>query len=466
MKTNCLKLCVVFFAGIFLILPASFDTAAAQNTQAHEPLTLTRAIQIAVEKNHNLKAARFQVKESESQIIQARSGLYPQVYFTETFNRTNNPMWAFGTRLNQGSITQADFDPANLNDPDAINNFATAISVDCSLWNGGQTWIDLKQAEKNREFVFLGLKRTRQKVIAKTATIYVGLLLAQKNSIVVEQALETARIHLKTVRSRFDSGFVVKSDLLRAQVRIAELKQDLLQAESQVKVARAMLNASMGVSDDTSFNLETPFERCVEIQGTIEEWIGTAMVNRLDLMQLQLKETMAQKEISKSRAEHLPSLNLFGTYEINSENFSDTADNYTLGAMIRVNLFSGRRISAKTESAKASLRQVKAFREGLDLGVRVQTRQAFLQAQSAWQQIQVARTAANQAKEGQRIVANRYKNGLLTIVSLLDAEVAHQQALTRHFKALHDYKVARINLALAVGTIDEDFEKTARKRNN
>ena len=144
MKTNYLKLCVVFFAGIFLILPTSFDMAAAQNTQVHEPLTLTRAIQIAVEKNHNVKAARFQVRESESQIIQARSGLYPQVYFTETFNRTNNPMWAFGTRLNQERITQADFDPANLNDPDAINNFATAISVDWSLWNGGQTWIGLK----------------------------------------------------------------------------------------------------------------------------------------------------------------------------------------------------------------------------------------------------------------------------------------------------------------------------------
>lgn len=466
MKTICLKRCVVFFAGIFLILPTSFDMASAQNTQVHESLTLTRAIQIAVEKNHNVKAARFQVKESESQIIQARSGLYPQVYFTETFNRTTNPMWVFGTRLNQEIITQADFDPANLNDPDAINNFATAISVDWSLWNGGQTWIGLKQVEKNREFVFLGLKRTRQKVIAKTATAYVGLLLAQKNSIVVEQALETARVHLKTVGSRFDSGFVVKSDLLRAQVRIAELKQDLLQAESRVKVAWAMLNASMGVPDDTSFNLETPLERCVEIQGTIEEWIGVAMANRPDLMQLQLKETMAQKEISKSRAEHLPSLNLFGTYEIDSENFSDTANNYALGAVMRVNLFSGRRISAKTESAKAFLLQAKAFREGLDLGVRVQTRQAFLQAQSAWQQIQVARTAAGQAKEGQRIVASRYKNGLLTIVSLLDAEVAHQQALTRHFKALHDYKVARINLALAVGTIDEDFEKTARKKNN
>jgi outer membrane protein TolC len=53
---------------------------------------------------------------------------------------------------------------------------------------------------------------------------------------------------------------------------------------------------------------------------------------------------------------------------------------------------------------------------------------------------------------------NRYQNGLLTMVSVLDAEVADQQARTLHFKALHDYKIARINLARASGIIDENFE--------
>jgi outer membrane protein len=94
----------------------------------------------------------------------------------------------------------------------------------------------------------------------------------------------------------------------------------------------------------------------------------------------------------------------------------------------------------------------------MELNVGVQARESFLRAQSAWQRIQVAKTAVDQAEEGLRIVRNRYNNGLLTIVSLLDAETAYQQARTNHFKALHDYKVARIELALAAGTIDPDFQ--------
>jgi len=91
------------------------------------------------------------------------------------------------------------------------------------------------------------------------------------------------------------------------------------------------------------------------------------------------------------------------------------------------------------------------------LAVRVETQRAYYQAQSAWQSIDVARQAVDQAEEGLRIVGNRYAGGLLTIVDLLDAQVALQQARTRHFKAMHDYKVARIDLALASGSIDKDF---------
>ena len=94
----------------------------------------------------------------------------------------------------------------------------------------------------------------------------------------------------------------------------------------------------------------------------------------------------------------------------------------------------------------------------LDLGIRLETRRAFYLAQSTWESIKVARGAVDQAEEGLRIVGNRYGSGLLTIVDLLDAQVSLQQAHTRHFKALHDYKVARIELALAAGTIDKNFK--------
>ena len=457
MKPIIYKIFLWTLAAVSFIFLTFAGTSAAQNTPLPEPLTLSEAIQMAVEQNPRVKAARFQVEMVKSEVIQARSGFFPQIYFTETFNRTTNPMWAVGTKMNQGDITQADFDAAKLNDPDAINNFASAVSMSWLVYNGGQTKIGWKQAQQNHVAASLMLKRTGQEVITRTAKTYVGLLLAQKNLVVIVQTLETAKANLKMVRSRFESGFVVKSDFLRANVRIAELEQQRLEAESQVKVAQAMLNASMGITTNKPLNLITPFKKCEETKGPVEQWINIALSNRPDLERMRYQEDMAKKEIDKSRAGHFPDLELVGNYEINSEDFSDTEDNYTIGAVMHVNLFSGHRISAKTKAARSSLLRIQEFRKGMELNVGVQTRESFLKAQSAWKRIRVAKTAVAQAEEGLRIVRNRYNNGVLTIVALLDAEVACQQARTSHFKALHDYKVARIQLALAAGTIDKNF---------
>ncbi len=458
MKSIRSKLCFWFIAAVSFSFPIFSSAAADQNIPPSEPLTMAEAIQIAVNQNPQVRAANFQVKAMESNSIQARSGFFPQIDFSETFNRTTNPMWAFGTKLNQGSITQEDFDPARLNDPDAINNFATAVSMSWSIYDGGRTKIGWEQAKQNLEVASLMLERTRQQVIAQTATVYVRLLLAQKNIAVVNQALETAQANLKMIESRYHNGFVVKSDVLRAMVRIADLRQQHLQAESRVEVAKAMLNASMGSPGDTPLNLVTPLAVGEQIKGEIEDWIHTALSKRLDLEKLRHQEEMARKEIDKSRAGHFPDLRLVGNYEIDSEDFSDTADNYTIGAVVKVNLFSGYHITGKTEAAKSFLNRLQEIRKAMELGIQVQTREAFLTALSSWERIPVAHTAVDQAEEGLRIVKNRYKNGLITMVTLLDSEEARQQAHTNYFKALHDYKVARIELALASGTIDTNFQ--------
>ena len=441
-----------------LVGAAILAAGAAGAADTPRSLSLAAAIQTAATQNPAILAARHTVATAEANIVQARSGYLPQVDFTQDYRRTDNPMWSFGTRLNQGEIAAQDFDPARLNNPDAIPNFATSFSLGWSLYDGGHTAIGVRQAEDARQAAALGLARTRQQVIARTAQAYVGLLLARRNITVLDTALETARAHLKMVQSRFDSGFVVKSDLLRAQVRMGELQQSLLQAESSAQVAQAALNAMLGIAENDPLKLATPLDKCRTLEGALDGWLQTALATRPDLQQLKLQETIAEAEIRRTKAGHYPHLNLMGNYEINSEALDEFKENYTVGAVMRINLFSGRRISAGTRAARTSLAQLQALRRDMELGIRVQTRRAFLSAVSAWQQIEVAREAVQQAEEGLRIVGNRYQSGLLTIVALMDADVALQQARTRHFKALHDYKVARIQLAAAAGTLDTDFE--------
>ena len=432
----------------------------AEDDSQSPPLTLGDAIMTAVKLNPYMQAARHQLAATDAQVTQARSGLMPRLDVSETFNRTTSPLWAFGTKLNQGVITTQDFDPGQLNDPDAIDNFRTALTLSWNIFDGGQTWIGWRQAKQNLEAGNLALQRTEQEIIAQTAAAYVGALMAIENRNVIAHALETARAHLKVVEDRQRSGLAVKSDVLRAQVRIGDLEQQRLQAQSGVQVALALLGAAMGKPEATppTVRLAGVFQHRIPTSGELDEWVQKALGQRPDLKQLSVQEAVARKQLDRARAAHYPTLALQGNYEINTEDFSDSQDNYSVGAVLQINLFSGQGISGRSAEAKAMTARIKAMREGLALNVRVETQRAYYQAQSAWQSIQVAQTVVDQAEEALRITANRYRNGLLALVSLLDAQVALQQAETRHFKSLHDYKVARISLALASGVIDKDFQ--------
>jgi len=458
MKTIRMHLYFLLFIAVSFFFPLCLGAADDQHTALPEPLSMTEAIQIAVKQNPEIKAAQFQMDAVKSNAVKAQSGFYPQLNFMQSFNRTTNPMWAFGTKLNQASITQSDFDPERLNDPDAIDNFASTFLLSWPIYEGGRTKIGWEQAKQNSSIAALTLERTRQNVIARTAAAYVGLVLAQKNIMVTKQALETSNANLNMIQSRYNSGFVVKSDLLRAMVHIADLEQQHLLVESRFKINEAMLNASMGFGEATPLNPVTPLTIRSEIHGTVDTWIDTALSKRPEMDTLRLEEGIAKKEIAKSQSGHYPDVSLIGNYEINSEDFGDSADNYTLGAVVRVNIFSGNRISEETKAAKSMLARVQEMQKSMELGIKVQTREAFLKAKSARERIRVAEIAVDQAEEGLRIVKNRYNNGLLTIVGLLDAELARQQAHTNYFKALHDYKVARLELELAAGTIDTDFQ--------
>ncbi|WP_459918015.1 TolC family protein [Desulfocicer niacini] len=417
-------------------------------------LTLAQAVDKAIAHNPGLQAAQFQTLSAREKMIQARSGALPQVYLQEQVNRTTNPMWAFGTKLNQESIAAADFDPNRLNDPNAITNYSTMVAVNWPVYDSGQTWYGVQQAGLNQEAAALSQERTRQQVIAGTVTAYIRALLVRENQAVIQQILETARTHLKLVQSRYNGGFVAKSDLLRAQVHIADLEQQFSESKSQTDIAKCMLKIAMGGAGNLDDTLTTPLEAGLAMTGTLDEWISKALAHRPDFKQLKFQKQIADKERDKARASRLPSVSLSGNYEINSEDFNDSGTNYTVGAVASLPLFTGGRISSRIRDAEFNLKQSNAMLQGMEQRICGETRQAFFTARSAWERIQVATAAIGQSKESLRIVKNRYNSGLFTITDLLNAEVIVQQSLTNHLKAIHDYRAAMTRLELAAGILE------------
>ena len=95
------------------------------------------------------------------------------------------------------------------------------------------------------------LERTDQEIIFRVVDSYYGVLLAKKQLEVAGQSMKTAQAILDRSKDRFESGVVVESDLLSAQVRLATRKQELIRAQNDLALARAQLSTSIGMSTET-----------------------------------------------------------------------------------------------------------------------------------------------------------------------------------------------------------------------
>lgn len=449
---------------VCLILICCITTAWGQSQEIPQyaythpsALSLQQAVQIALGENPVLAAAKSQVEIAEQRVIQGRSGFLPRLNVSEGLQRTNNPTQVFSNKLNQENFTESDFAINRLNQPNAINDFATNFTASWPIYDGGRSWHGWQQAKIGKDASAYALERSRQQVIARTTAAYAGVLLAVENLAVVEAALKTAGANLSIASNRYGSGMAVKSDLLQAQVRQSDLEQQKLMAESQIEVGRSILNAAMGVPDQLRFELTDRLETPLSLDGTIESWLSISQDRRLDLKELNAREAMAKEEIEKAKAAYLPSLDLIGNYQIHTEDFDGSADNYSVGAVVSLNIFSGLETSAKVSEAQAALRQVQALRRQMQSQVALEVRQTYVQAASAFQRISVARQMVVQAEESLRIVANRYATGLLTIVDMLTAETTLQQARTTFAQTLHDYSVGKTNLRLAAGVLDPEI---------
>jgi outer membrane protein len=429
--------------------------SGAQDAQAR--LTLPQAIQIALERSPLLRAGRSEVEAAGAGVDRARAGFFPKVDLSEGFARSDNPVFAFSSKLNQGRFTASDFAIATLNHPDPINNFRTAFTLSQPLFAGGKTYFAYDRAKLDHGATRHRLERREQEVIFETARVYYEVLLAEAELEVVRAGLRAADANRALARDRFDAGLAVESDLLSADVRVAGLKEQEIVALNAVELTKAGLNEIMGRPLEEALEV-TP--EVAERQPTSEEpgHLGTlALGTRPDYLGLGLEERSRQRSVDAAQAELFPTVSATASYEINNlEVVTKGQDSWFLGLVLQWNLFNGFGDRARIAEARARLAQTRAARDGMSSRIRLEVKDALLRLRAATGRIGVARRAVEQAEDSLKIVKNRYDAGLTTIVNLLSTEASLTEARARLTRALYDRNVAAASLDLALGTISRE----------
>ena len=217
----------------------------------------------ASDKNLQIKIANQDFKSAQADYRQSKAIFLPSISASYTAIATTNPLMAFGSKLNQEVLTASDFNPALLNDPARIKNFATKIEVLQPLINVDGLY-GRQAAKAKMEAFSLQTERTKEYLELEANKAFMELQLGYKAVTVLEKANKTAEANLKLIENYFKQGILQKTDLLSVQVRVNEIKNQLQYAKSNVQNASDYL--ALLLNEDSSNKVYKPIE---ELENTI-----------------------------------------------------------------------------------------------------------------------------------------------------------------------------------------------------
>jgi outer membrane protein TolC len=424
---------------------------AAAPVRAQTPLTLQDAVARAVAGNPDARIAALTEQEASHRVTQARAGYLPRVDAVEGWQRGNLPVFAFGSLLNQRRFTAADFALDALNHPDPIDNFRVAVGAEQAVYDGGATRARVRAAQLGVQLAASGRVGVRQALAVAATEAYGAVLQAEASRGAAAAALEAAEADLKRTRDRRDAGVVTDADVLSVEVHRASVEEARLRASLAADIARADLNRVMGEPLDALFALAPPAmlpPDALPPLATLEE---EALAKRPELHQARLMVDLAGAQVSEARAGYLPQVFAQIGWEGNGGQWDRRSGSWIAGAGVRINVFRGFSDKARVAEATESARRRELERERAATAVRLDVRSAVSRLQTSRAREALARSVVAQATERQRIVRDRYEQGLADVTALLQAAEAVMQAEEQQIRARVDALVDTASLDRVLG---------------
>ena len=420
-----------------------------------EMLSLPQAIDLALKSHPLVAASQAGERESEARVRQARSAYMPRVNFSESLQRSNNPVFVFGSLLTQHQFTADNFALGPLNRPDALNNYQSRLAVEQVLYDFRQTSRGVASARLGREIAGEDTRRSNADVILGVLRTYFGVALAAKNLEVAEMSLRSAQADLDRATAIYQAGRSTEADVLALRVHRAEVEEQRIRAANDLAVARAALNDALGVDLDRPFELTTPLESGAGPRAnTLDDYKKTAAEQRPELRQAEMAERLAGTQEELARSFYWPQVVFQGIVEADRQAFYNKAgSNWFTAVTLRWTLWNGGDTKAKTEQARFAASRAEAMRKRADSAVELEIRKAYLDLAAASQRLEVTTAAVAEAEEAYRIVQNRHEAGLTTVTELLRSETALSAARTRKLAAIYDHRIAAAALEHASGTL-------------
>ncbi len=445
-----------FLCALPLLLTITIASAAGVKAQSIIPpkLELDDAVDKALANNPQTKVSDSRLKVADLKIKEAKTGRQPFMQFSQSVIQSNNPVFVFGSLLEQGRFGASNFAVDSLNNPNGLTNFRSLVSGRMPLFDQRQTKARVDLASTAKSQAELQAEAVRQQLRFEVVRNFYGSVLGKEMLKVSDEALRSAEANRKKTKDMVDVGMTTDADLLAAEVELANAGQQKLEAESGLTVTTAALNLLLGDKPELDRDIIGDLQEKYFPLDDQDELIRTAFANRPDYLSSELAIKNSKRQTKAVKDLDLPRVDAFGNFGYSSPYIANGSTDYTVGVSLTYTLFDAGR-KARTEQAVEAETLAESEKQVLASQISLSVVRAFQDHKTAKAKIQVSIKSITQAEESLRIVQDRYKFGLTTFNEVIRSESALVRAKHNLLTARYEYYVSYASLLLATGRLTD-----------
>jgi outer membrane protein TolC len=429
--------------ALYKISLTVFGLLTAVQAQDLKEVSRAEVLDQALEQNQSIKISIEAFNEAKGEYKQTNAVFLPNISVSHSGFATTNPLMAFGSKLNQEILTQADFNPDLLNNPDQTQNFATTFEFQQPLINM-DGFYQRKAAKNKMEAMSLQTERVKDYMAFEVNKAYMQLQLAYKAVDVFEKALKTAEANYKLANDSYEQGLLQRADVLQVEVRVSEVKNQLQKARSNVKNASNYLSFLMNDSGDVILK---PADSLQLNDMSLKNEQSQLSENRSDIKAMSLVMEAQESVYKSDKMSFLPTLNAFGNYQLFDDNlFQFGANGYLIGAELKWNILNGTQRFGKSKTSRATYEKSKLEYEQYLSQSQLELNKTKRLLEDAKNKVALTELALKQSEEALRIRTDRFKEGLEKTSDVLMVETLFAQKQLEYYQTVYEYNSTKAYL--------------------
>ncbi|HRG23152.1 MAG TPA: TolC family protein [Chitinophagaceae bacterium] len=418
---------VGLIAGMILFVSA----AMAQQPVVY--LTLKEATDSTLANNRDLGLSRLDEKIAKAKTKEMDAIYLPQADFSFTALSSNNPLNAFGFKLQQQVVQQKDFNPDLLNKPGASGDYSGRLQVKQPLLN--MDLVYMRKAVAAQEGIYqMKTQRTSEYLTYEVKKGYLQLQLLYEAEKVLKEALSSANAMYTFTDNRVKEGLMQKSDALNVQVWIHTVETNLAETASNIRNASDYLSLLMGRPYGTVYSAEPAKPENTELSG------ASVPENRADFAAMKIAMEASSLMIKSAEKSYLPRINAFASYQVNDYRLTGFgAGSYLAGLQLSWDIFKGNSTKNKINTQQVELSKLSGQLENQQVQSQLELNKTLRQLEDARFKIRQQTAAVENATEALRILQDRYEQGLVNSTDVLQAQTQLSQQQLGKAQAVFSY---------------------------